>query len=93
MPASPSSTATTSSGSATSTAAWFACATSTATTVFVRRLGFGAGGCPPGLAKKPVACMPPGQAAKLVGQPLVAANRFGALAPVPLALRNFYYRR
>ena len=59
--------------------------------VFVRRLGFGAGGCPPGLAKKPVACMPPGQAAKLVGGPLVVANRYGALAPVPVSLRNFYY--
>ena len=59
--------------------------------LFVRRLGFGVGGCPPGLAKKPVACMPPGQAAKLVGQPLVVAGRYGALAPVPVALRNFYY--
>ncbi|MCL6698759.1 hypothetical protein LZ496_08195 [Sphingomonas sp. NSE70-1] len=59
--------------------------------VFVRRLGFGAGGCPPGLAKKAVACMPPGQAAKLIGQPLVVADRYGALAPVPLAMRNFYY--
>ena len=59
--------------------------------VFVRRLGFGAGGCPPGLAKKAVACMPPGQAAKLVGGPLVIANRYGALAPVPVSLRNFYF--
>jgi hypothetical protein len=59
--------------------------------LFVRRLGFGVGGCPPGLAKKPVACMPPGQAAKLIGEPLVVANRFGALAPVPVALRSFYY--
>lgn len=59
--------------------------------VFVRRLGFGAGGCPPGLAKKPMACMPPGQAAKLIGEPLVVANRFGALAPVPVAMRSFYY--
>lgn len=59
--------------------------------VFVRRLGWGAGGCPPGLAKKPVACMPPGQAAKLVGEPIIVANRFGALAPVPVPLRNFYF--
>ena len=59
--------------------------------VFVRRLGFGAGGCPPGLAKKPVRCMPPGQAAKLVGEPIIVANRFGALAPVPVPLRNFYF--
>lgn len=59
--------------------------------LFVRNLGFGAGGCPPGLAKKAVACMPPGQAAKLVGQPLVVANRYGALEAVPVPLRNFYY--
>lgn len=59
--------------------------------LFVRRLGFGAGGCPPGLAKKSVACMPPGQAAKLVGQPLGVAGRYGALAPIPSAMRNFYY--
>lgn len=59
--------------------------------VFVRRLGFGVGGCPPGLAKKAVACMPPGQAAKLVGRPLGVASRYGALASVPLGLRNFYY--
>ncbi len=73
-----------------STAAWFASATSTATICSCGGLGFGVGGCPPGLAKKPVACMPPGQAAKLVGQPLIAANRFGALAPVPMSLRNLY---
>jgi len=59
--------------------------------VFVRRLGWGAGGCPPGLAKKPVACMPPGQAAKLVGEPIIVANRFGALERVPVPLRNFYF--
>ena len=67
--------------------------------VFVRQLGFGNGGCPPGLAKKPVACMPPGQAAKLVGQPLLAASRLGALDPLPLSMRglfldddDYYYR-
>ena len=67
--------------------------------LFVRQLGFGVGGCPPGLAKKPVACMPPGQAAKLVGQPLLAASRFGALDPLPLSMRSlflddddYYYR-
>jgi hypothetical protein len=33
-------------------------------------LGYGAGGCPPGLAKKAIPCVPPGQAKKLynVGQ-------------------------
>jgi hypothetical protein len=67
--------------------------------LFVRRLGFGAGGCPPGLAKKPVACMPPGQAAKYVGSPLAAAARFAALDSLPNAFRplyldndDFYYR-
>ena len=67
--------------------------------LFVRQLGYGAGGCPPGLAKKPVACMPPGQAAKLVGQPLLAASRLGALDPLPLSMRSlflddddYYYR-
>lgn len=59
--------------------------------LFVRQVGFGVGGCPPGLAKKAVACMPPGQAAKLVGQPLVVANRFGALAPLPLSMRGLYW--
>jgi len=35
-------------------------------------IGYGAGGCPPGLAKKAVPCVPPGQAKKLynVGQRL-----------------------
>lgn len=59
--------------------------------LFVRRAGFGVGGCPPGLAKKAVACMPPGQAAKLVGQPLAVATRYGALAPLPLSMRGLYY--
>ena len=58
--------------------------------LFVRRAGFGVGGCPPGLAKKAVACMPPGQAAKLVGGPLAVASRYGALAPLPLSMRNLY---
>ena len=59
--------------------------------LFVRQLGWGAGGCPPGLAKKPVACMPPGQAKKLVGQPLVAANRFGVLSPLPASMSNLFW--
>ena len=58
--------------------------------LFVRELGFGNGGCPPGLAKKPVACMPPGQAAKFVGQPLANAARLGALGPLPLSLNSLY---
>lgn len=66
--------------------------------LFVRRLGF-VNGCPPGLAKKPVACMPPGQAAKFGGQPLLAASRLGALDALPLSMRSlflddddYYYR-
>jgi hypothetical protein len=59
--------------------------------LFGRRLGYGVGGCPPGLAKKPVACVPPGQAARFVGQPLVVASRYGALAPLPLSMRSLYY--
>ncbi len=59
--------------------------------LFMRQLGWGEGGCPPGLAKKPVACMPPGQAAKLVGQPLIAASRFGALDALPLSMRSLFW--
>jgi hypothetical protein len=54
-------------------------------------LGYGYGGCPPGLAKKPVACMPPGQAAKLIGQPLSTVARIAALDPLPSSLRSLYY--
>ena len=59
--------------------------------LFVRRLGYGVGGCPPGLAKKNNGCMPPGQAAKFIGQPLVTATRFGALAPLPRSFGNLFY--
>ena len=59
--------------------------------LFVRRLGWGDAGCPPGLAKKAVRCMPPGQAAKLVGQPLAAAARLAALDPLPRSLRSLYF--
>ena len=59
--------------------------------LFVRRLGYGVGGCPPGLAKKNNGCMPPGQAAKFIGQPLVAATRYGALAPLPRSFGNLFY--
>lgn len=59
--------------------------------LFFRRLGYGIDGCPPGLAKKPVACMPPGQARKLVGSPLSAAVRLAALDPLPRSFRNLYW--
>ena len=59
--------------------------------LFVRRLGYGAGGCPPGLAKKAVPCVPPGQAARFVGQPLIAATRFAALDPLPRSFNNLFF--
>jgi len=66
--------------------------------LFMRRVGW-VDGCPPGLAKKNNGCLPPGQAAKFVGQPLVAATRLAALDPLPNAFRplfldndDFYYR-
>ena len=59
--------------------------------LFFRRLGYGVGGCPPGLANKPVACMPPGQAQKLIGQPFSTAARFAALEPLPSPFRSLYW--
>jgi hypothetical protein len=59
--------------------------------LFARRLGYGVGGCPPGLAKKAVPCVPPGQAARFVGQPLIAATRFAALDPMPNSFRNLFW--
>jgi len=59
--------------------------------LFGRRLGYGVGGCPPGLAKKGNGCMPPGQAAKFIGQPLIAASRFGALEPLPRSFNNLFW--
>lgn len=55
-------------------------------------VGYGAGGCPPGLAKKAVPCVPPGQARKLgIGQamPLGYANPYG-YNQIPYQLRNQY---
>jgi hypothetical protein len=55
--------------------------------------GYGAGGCPPGLAKKAIPCVPPGQAKKMygVGQRLP----YGAFSPysydrIPYDLRRQY---
>lgn len=50
--------------------------------------GFGIGGCPPGLASK--GCMPPGQAAKLLGAPLSSAAQIAALSTVPLSAQYLY---
>ena len=55
-------------------------------------VGYGHGGCPPGLAKKAVPCVPPGQAKKLgIGQvmPNGYANPY-AYNQIPYALRNQY---
>lgn len=57
---------------------------------FAQNLGYGIGGCPPGLAKKPVACMPPGQAKQLVGAPLATAARVAALNELPVRLQSLY---
>jgi hypothetical protein len=53
-----------------------------------RARGYGVGGCPPGLASK--GCMPPGQAAKLLGTPLSRAASIAALGSVPLSARYLY---
>jgi len=57
---------------------------------FAQNLGYGIGGCPPGLAKKPVACMPPGQAKQLIGAPLATAARIAALNELPVRLQSLY---
>jgi hypothetical protein len=56
-------------------------------------IGYGAGGCPPGLAKKAMPCVPPGQAKKLynVGQrfPRGYGSRLG-YNQIPYDLRSRY---
>jgi hypothetical protein len=55
-------------------------------------VGYGVGGCPPGLAKKHNGCMPPGQAKKLLaGQrfPAGFGTRYG-YRQIPYDLRNRY---
>ena len=56
-------------------------------------VGYGVGGCPPGLAKKHNGCMPPGQAKKLyrTGQrfPLNYGNRW-SYNQIPYDLRQRY---
>jgi hypothetical protein len=54
-------------------------------------VGYGTGGCPPGLAKK--GCLPPGQAKKLfsVGQRLpYGYNSYTPYGSIPYNLRNRY---
>jgi hypothetical protein len=50
--------------------------------------GYGIGGCPPGLESK--GCMPPGQAAKLLGAPISRAASIAALSAVPLSAQYLY---
>ena len=56
-------------------------------------MGYGAGGCPPGLAKKNNGCLPPGQARKLysVGQryPFGSRSLLG-YNQLPYSIRNNY---
>ena len=56
-------------------------------------VGYGVGGCPPGLAKKNNGCLPPGQAKKLygVGQrfPLGYGNAW-TYNQIPYDIRNHY---
>jgi hypothetical protein len=56
-------------------------------------VGYGVGGCPPGLAKKAVPCMPPGQARKMfsIGQRVpLGYNGVMGYNSVPYALRDYY---
>ena len=56
------------------------------------RIGYGVGGCPPGLARKHNGCMPPGQAKKLYrGQryPYGFGSRY-AYGQIPYDLRRRY---
>ena len=57
---------------------------------FAENLGYGVGGCPPGLAKKPVACMPPGQARQFVGQRLGDIGDRVAFRDLPVRLQSIY---
>src|SRR5688500_19032783 len=56
-------------------------------------VGYGTGGCPPGLAKKNNGCLPPGQAKKLFAQgqrvPL-GYNGYTPYGSIPYDLRNRY---
>jgi len=63
------------------------------------RGGIWVNGCPPGLAKKPVPCIPPGQVRNVVGQPLTVLRDRVTLRAVPERLRvvyadtpDYYYR-
>ena len=56
-------------------------------------VGYGMGGCPPGLAKKAVPCMPPGQAKKLFGVGQRVPTGYNGLLgynALPNDLRSYY---
>ena len=58
--------------------------------------GYGRGGCPPGLAKKAVPCMPPGQAKKLFGVGQCVPYGYGGLVGyngLPYSVRSYYGRQ
>ncbi len=55
-----------------------------------RRGVWAAGGCPPGLAKRPIACVPPGQVKNLVGQPLRVVRDRVTFRELPQRLRTVY---
>jgi hypothetical protein len=57
---------------------------------YARNFAYGVGGCPPGLAKKAVACMPPGQARKLLGARAEDVRRVSAWNEMPVRLRSVY---
>lgn len=54
--------------------------------------GYGVGGCPPGLAKKAVPCMPPGQAKKLfgIGERVPMSYRLLGYNALPHGVRRYY---
>jgi hypothetical protein len=56
----------------------------------VRRGVWADNGCPPGLAKKAIPCVPPGQLKSLQGQSLSAVRQKIALQELPLRLRSLY---
>jgi hypothetical protein len=58
--------------------------------------GYGAAGCPPGLAKKNPPCIPPGQAKKLFGigqQVPLGYNGLLGYNSLPYNLRDYYGRQ
>jgi hypothetical protein len=59
-------------------------------TRFVEARGGLIDGCPPGLWMKNNGCLPPGQAAKLLGAPLAAAAGIVPLGALPQSLGYFY---